>query len=640
MFTFANPFLFWALPVLLLPWIFRRRQEERVQKIEFPLIQFLLESEEKDLINPRLQELLLLILRTILLLLLLLALAGPKWNANGSLSQRLLSFLPLGASVQSSVVVVDSSYSMAYGQGESSWWNRASRTADQINNEMAGFNTSWLWLNQDTMNAMRAGQFNRLNYTDINAAFETTPNKFGVSIPEFVSVVQSQWDDQERFILITDGQRNPWEPLLGTTGTANTLPPLLVVTVGDDMASNVWLELSEYTSPPWGIAVAESISGVVKSVNSNLSTTVSVYEKESAKSLFSQKLTFSDANEGVTSSPFQINVDSAGFMDEENNNDENSSANLIMELDHQDQLVIDNQLELSIPLINSLQVGVAYDSSMQPVELRFISAALLESNEIIPLTPSPVTYTDNVNIAILSGSFVPIWSPTDTMNTLEYIKNGGQVLLFTGSNNTNSSAWNSLLEELGWSWDTNTEGPNNFLNVSVAQGDGLSSSLQEWNLNMWDTWIPSTHGKQDEQNSRPVVVYQSNGTEYHLITESTVGLGKLWIVNANIQANEDVVWSPILPSIIWGSTKESAKAKASFEDVEHPPRWESDLTILSEEDKELLTETYGIKFVDANDVAGELQTIYGGLDLRYLLMILTIFTALLESWLSNRLASL
>ena len=47
-----------------------------------------------------------------------------------------------------------------------------------------------------------------------------------------------------------------------------------------------------------------------------------------------------------------------------------------------------------------------------------------------------------------------------------------------------------------------------------------------------------------------------------------------------------------------------------------------------------------LNLVDASDVAGELQTIYGGLDLRYLLMILTIFTALLESWLSNRLASL
>jgi len=96
MFTLSNPLLLWAMPVLLLPWIFRRRQEERIQHLNFPLIQFLRESEEKDLINPQLQELLLLILRTALLAVLILALAGPEWVADGQPHRGWFSFRPFG----------------------------------------------------------------------------------------------------------------------------------------------------------------------------------------------------------------------------------------------------------------------------------------------------------------------------------------------------------------------------------------------------------------------------------------------------------------------------------------------------------------------------------------------------------------
>ena len=144
MFTFSNPLLLWAFPILVLPWIFRRRQEERIRRVDFPLLRFLLESEDKELVNPQLQELLLLILRTLILAMLLLSLAGPRWVTDTGLNNRFLSFLPFGQTFTTNVIALDTSYSMGYGEGTDSWWNRAERTVNQPQGELTGFSTQWV----------------------------------------------------------------------------------------------------------------------------------------------------------------------------------------------------------------------------------------------------------------------------------------------------------------------------------------------------------------------------------------------------------------------------------------------------------------------------------------------------------------
>lgn len=637
MFTFANPFLLWAFPVLILPWIFRRRQEERVQKIEFPLIRFLIESEEKDLINPRLQELLLLLLRTLLLFLLLLALAGPKWNADDSFSRRLFSFLPVGTPVQSSVVVIDSSYSMGYGQGESSWWNRSMRAAEQINRELSGFNTTWLWWNQETMQSLGANQISTFSYSEIHDRYDTLPTHSGTSIGELLSVLDSNFDGQERVIVITDGQRHPWKQWLESSAPNPNIPHLLVITIGDSSAQNLWIETSEMTPPPWGIAIAEAVTGSVKAINANQNVLLSVYERKSGKSIYNQPVSFSAANNGVVSAPFQFHINSNEFFTQPQTGSQDNAVTFMMELDQQDGLAIDNRLELNIPFVEEMQLGIAYDSALPPVEFRFITSAFLDSVAVVPLIPPGLMYSTDIHLTVLTNYFVSGWTPADTMNTIEYWKNGGNVLIFSDANG--NSAWNNLLEEMGWTWNNATES-NEFRNVSIAGGEGLPAALQSWSIDMWEAWKPAVHGRINTGNAKPVVTYQSGENEFHLIAEAQNGKGKAWLVNANLQSSGDAVWSPVLPSILWESAKEAARSQSNYKFEPPQLRWESDLTMLSDDDKKLLHDNYGIQFIQPEDAAQELHLIYGDMDLRYLLLMLTIFTALVESWLSNRLASL
>src|SRR5690606_24578642 len=109
--------------------------------LKFPLLQFLKESEQKERVNPLLQEWLLLAIRTLLLALLLLALAGPKWISPEGASNRLLSFLPIGQSFNANVIVLDESYSMGYNDGENNWWQTAAEVTLQLDQELQGLST-------------------------------------------------------------------------------------------------------------------------------------------------------------------------------------------------------------------------------------------------------------------------------------------------------------------------------------------------------------------------------------------------------------------------------------------------------------------------------------------------------------------
>ncbi len=638
MFTFTNPFLLWAFPILLLPWIFRRRQEERIQKVHFALIHLLMESEEKDLINPRLQELLLLILRTLLLLLLLLALSGPKWNPETPAARSYLSFLPVASSVQSSVVIVDSSYSMGYGEGESSWWNRSLRTAERVDSNLSGFNTSWLWWNRETLEAIRANEAPTLSFSDLKEMYERMSSRSGSSVNELLSVLQDSYDEETRLILITDGQRKPWAELLETEIPSN-LPPLLVISIGEPGAQNTWIEVNEWTSPPWGIAISESVAGRVSGLNANQSGTLSVYDKDSGKSIYSQSVQFTIGNENESTIPFHFDLDPSAFFARDNSPENATLFHLMLELDTGDTLQVDNRQELNMPIVGQVQFGVGYDAALPPVELRFLTAALSDNVEVAPMSPPNFVFTNDMSMALLAGRFVPWWAAGDTMKTIEYVKNGGNLLVFTGVGENSNTAWNNLLEELGWTWADNTE-IDDFRNLAISGGGDISNALQAWETGMWDAWKPPVHGRMNAEQVKPVVTYQSGDSEYHLITEAQIGKGTLWLVNADLQAGADNVWSPILPSLIWESAKQSVRSKMEFDFEPPQPRWESNLTVLTDEDKQSLNENYGIQFAQPEDAANQLNTIYGGLDLRYLLLMLTIFTALVESWLANRLASL
>ena len=111
------------------------------------------------------------------------------------------------------------------------------------------------------------------------------------------------------------------------------------------------------------------------------------------------------------------------------------------------------------------------------------------------------------------------------------------------------------------------------------------------------------------------------------------------MVNTSIGVEADTLLSPLFPVFLWEIAKDVARSRSHYSVPRFPNRNESDLTLLTEEDKNRLTEQYGIRFATAETMDRELANVSGSLDFRMVLLFFCLLLALTESWLSNHLAS-
>ncbi len=651
MFTLSNPLLLWAMPVLLLPWIFRRRQEERIQHLNFPLIQFLRESEEKDLINPQLQELLLLILRTALLAVLILALAGPEWVADGQPHRGWFSFLPFGGRFENHTVVIDSSYSMGYGQGERSWWQKAKQIKDQAARGLSGMAVTYVRWDRSTVPLNRAARLVPLSAAELNQLFETTPDQSGASITELAEALRRSFPPEGTILLITDGQRMPWLPLLQTTARPDEFPPFVAVTVGEGPLINTWCDIQTLSSPPWGIAGWETIAGQVQSLRDDAGGegTVSIQLKDSAEQLFTRALTFPGATPEPVAIPFSFTVRFLDLLSPSGNNPVPPVLEFIVQVSPGDPLPVDNQQVVQVPTAPAFRAGFAQgveeDNPVLPVLYSALNPPAAEGK------PSPVTLSriglpflvdeNQADLVLLEKSLAGDRLATaDPSAILDYVKNGGAVILFTGGEPPAPGPWTALLDTVGWHWLEEIPAGEQPSPVSVSHTGIWGKAMSAWDAAMWQPWMPARAGRMENGEIHPRVVYQAGDQTAHLISEAVLGKGRIWAVNTSLRPEAGALLSPLLPVFLWETAKDAARLKhpAAFQPPEPNP--ESDIRLLTNEEKQKLSQTYGIRFIQPEEIEDLAASLYGGTDLRALLLAFCGALALLESWLANRLASL
>jgi len=650
MFTFANPWLFWMLPALALPWIFRRRQEERIRHIGFPLLRFLRESEEKERINPQLQEFLLLILRTLLLALLILSLAGPKWIAQDSAPRGFLSFLPFGRSLQNHLVVIDSSYSMGYGEGERSWWRAAENVWDEIGRSLRGFSVQLTRWDRSAIRSRRNGSLVPLSAVERASLFSAPPRESGTSALELFDAIGQSGEERKNVILITDGQRFPWMELLNSSVEKNRIPPLVVATVGSEPVTNVWCEVSTLSTPPWGIAGWETIAGTIKAISPEPLTngSISILRSDTNDTLFSRSISYPNSPGQPMAVPFDFTTPFAELRTSRQGTDSVSELQMTLRVEPQDLLPLDNEIQLKIPFNVTFTVGLAIPSDESNPAVSILMSAInpLRGTEASPpvtlekLTPPNILFPETLDLALLPGDFLsPVFLETDIPPTLDYVKNGGSLLLFTGGE-TGNNAWQNLLQAVGWQWLA-TESTNGQPAAAAVGGSGLfPRALSVWDETTWLSWIPKRHGRMEGKDAIPLVTYRIGDRTAALLSQVSVGKGRIWIVNASLNPDAKTLLSPLLPALIWETGKEIARDKIALNLALSGENPESDLTLLSPEEKQLLTERYGIRFADPGTVGKEMDVVYGGTDIRLILLLVCLALALGESWLSNRLASL
>ena len=564
MFTFANPLLLWAFPVLLLPWIFRRRREDQIQRVDFPLIRFLVEAEEKDFINPQLQELLLLILRTLLLAMILLALAGPRWQSSGA-GARQWSWLPFASALQQQVAVIDSSYSMGYDDGEARWMGRAKQAWDAVNQSLGGLSLrSYRW-DAASVDANAATALNPLSRAEIDFLFEETPTASGASAIDLMTALRSQLSGGERVVVITDGQRRPWQSLLDEPVPASSVPPCVVALVGTEPAANLWCDVDAISPPPWGVAGWETFTGYTGAtgwqdeVNGGLTVT----RADTDQDVLQMDVSFPGGASGVQRIPFSFTA-SAGDLGATTSNDATYLSQWIIQVEPGDPLPIDNQLAFQVPIQTQFNVVLAADESAPSTSLAVFRASV-KPNEAqagpIQIHYAPTSLealSPDDDWLVLNPAWRTEWSAAETSLVIEFAKQGGAVLVMTGGE-VPQGAWAEFLGELGWEWLLENLDAT-IGSIAYSSGSMLGDALSAWPSSAWNDWTPKQHGALTRSEAQPAAAYEYGVATAHTLAGFKLGQGRIWLLNAPLSPNQGALLSPLFPALMWELAKDAARA--------------------------------------------------------------------------------
>ena len=651
MITFSNPLLLWLFPALLLPWIFRRRKEERIRHIPFPLLKFLQESKERELVNPHLQEFLLLLLRTLLIAVLLMALAGPKWVTESKKPGGWLSFLPFGSAFQANTVVLDSSYSMGYGEGNDAWWRKAQLHWNSVNASLRGFSTHRYRWDSSTVIPNNPTPLRSYSEQEIEELFLGIPTEEGTSIPDLCNALKKTNENQGSVILVTDGQRWPWEKLLEISLNPSDFPPLLVLLTGSGPVNNTWFQVESLSSPPWGISGWETLSGHIFSISGKTGGTgiISIFQGKTGKHLYSKTVTYPTVQNKAALLPFSFTAMLSKLIEETDVLKTGKDLEFTITLEPSDPLPIDNTQKFRVPMATKFTFGLACNPQLSNQALSVITTAinpLMNTKDTPPVESRIVqppfdSVAGDVDLLLLVQDFAPWWSNRETMAAINYLKNGGSAVVFAGENKEANSPWNQFLNQLGWAWTVKDTTGEITKPVTITGSGILPSALSAWDATMWNTWIPkASPGAANNPDSHPLVSYAYEDSVSHLITEIKVGKGRCWLINSSLNEKSQTLLSPILPVFLWEAGKEVARAKQSAEIQLPKPKLESNLILLSDADKEALQKKYNIRFTNLDGMDKEIARLNNGFDLRTALLLLCLILALAESWLSNRLAAI
>ncbi|MEA3507023.1 MAG: BatA and WFA domain-containing protein [Elusimicrobiota bacterium] len=107
--TFLNPVFLFFLPLAGVPVLIHLINRQKVKKLDFPTLRFLMPSTQKTLKRFRLLELLLLAARVLAILLLTLGFARPVWQGSAEADEDVKK-----------IILIDNSYTMGYRKGEGS----------------------------------------------------------------------------------------------------------------------------------------------------------------------------------------------------------------------------------------------------------------------------------------------------------------------------------------------------------------------------------------------------------------------------------------------------------------------------------------------------------------------------------------
>jgi hypothetical protein len=199
--AFLAPLFFVGLAALAIPVLIHLTQREKKMVQQFPSLMFVRRIPYQTVRRRKLRDIALLCVRLAALLLIVGAFARPfLWRPNAATA--------IGATAREVVVLVDQSYSMAYGDR----WDRAKAAArDAINRLGPSDRASVVLFSSGADIALRStGEKDRLIASMESATPTAAATRFGPALKVAGSILAESPLPRKEAILISDFQRSGW----------------------------------------------------------------------------------------------------------------------------------------------------------------------------------------------------------------------------------------------------------------------------------------------------------------------------------------------------------------------------------------------------------------------------------------------
>ncbi len=205
--TWVNPWVLYALPIGLIPILIYLLIRQRLPRIHWPTMEFVLLALKKNRKRILLQTWILLIIRTLILIILVLLIARPVTQGAWSLAS--------GERNRSvTVIIVDDSCSMAATDGVATSFERARNRVFQVLEELGEGSRVALILAADPPMAIipqPTRDFGVLKEELEKREPRDGRANYSGSIEMAGTILEKETEPNREVILITDGQATGWE---------------------------------------------------------------------------------------------------------------------------------------------------------------------------------------------------------------------------------------------------------------------------------------------------------------------------------------------------------------------------------------------------------------------------------------------
>lgn len=289
--AFLAPLFFLGLATLAVPVLIHLTQREKKMVQQFPSLMFVRRIPYQTVRRRKIRDLALLCVRMAALLLIVLAFARPfLWRPNAATA--------IGPGAREVVVLLDQSYSMAYGDR----WDRAKAAArDAINRLGPSDRASIILFSSGADIALRStAEKDRLVASFATALPTPAATRFGPALKVAGSILAESPLPRREAILISDFQRNGWRGEEGSRlPPGSTLTPVVIAGPADKANATI---------------TAVSLARSTFSDNERVTVTASVANHTEAP-LNGDSLTLEIAGRGIQTMPLTIPAEGSASIE-------------------------------------------------------------------------------------------------------------------------------------------------------------------------------------------------------------------------------------------------------------------------------------------------------------------------------------